>query len=806
MRLALNGVSLILFSVLQSFSQTSVPPGDVGGTWGLVGSPYLVQGDITVPSESTLVVDPGVRIIFQGHYALNVQGRLSAIGTETDSVRFTVIDTTGFSNVDSTPGGWGGIRLLNTPAWNDSTILAFCSIQYGKAIGSDYPSNTGGGINVENFSKVRISNCLIAHCIAGGSLLPGGGGIGLTAAGAVLERSTIANNISTGQAGALLLNGAQLRSMGNHFAGNTTPGPGGAIVVEGGSVLSLLGDSLVGNHSSNNGGGLQAYGQTRITMEGLSFIGNSASWGGGIAVYSCTLSVANCAFVGNTATMNGGGIGASYCSLDVSGDMIAGNTCGSEGGGLYEMRSDLRLRSVSFCANRAGIDSISGIGGAIGAEGGSLHIDSCLFSHDTASAGGGLRVTNCDLVADSCLIQEEYSFNQVAGLYWNVDSIGYTHPYTLSLRRVGFLRNAAKNNYAGAYVIQPTIATSLADVAVDQCAFVGNTASIAPALALSGTLKGFVIANTVFQDNAAMLRTSGLSLASGAQGTVMNCLFDGNHAAATSSVGAGISMGANSDVDVVNCTFGFNTATSGSALSVRGGTKARVTNCVFWKNSGAYIAVATVSNLGAHATFNYCNLQHGMDSISVSDSLSSFVRGIGNCDGDPRFVDSLGADFHLSTGSHCIAAGVDSIEVDGVWQWAPLSDIEGAPRPRPIGTHPDLGAFEEQLVNPLGVQRQSGRYAPSAFSLEQNYPNPFNPATTIGYTIAGHRDQSRGAGDVRLVVLDILGREVSVLVNERKNPGSYEIKFDASGLASGVYLYRLTTADYVQVRKMVVVK
>lgn len=175
-------VILILVVALQSFSQTSVPPGNVHGRWELGGSPYLIQGDVTVPSESTLTVEPGVSVIFQGHYALNVQGRLLAIGTEADSIHFTVSDTSGFSNFDSTRGGWSGIRLLKTPASNDSTILAFCVIEHGKAVGSGYPSNTGGGISIENFSKVRVSNCLITHCVAGGSLLPGGGGIGLTTA------------------------------------------------------------------------------------------------------------------------------------------------------------------------------------------------------------------------------------------------------------------------------------------------------------------------------------------------------------------------------------------------------------------------------------------------------------------------------------------------------------------------------------------------------------------------------------------------------------------------------------------------
>ncbi len=88
---------------------------------------------------------------------------------------------------------------------------------------------------------------------------------------------------------------------------------------------------------------------------------------------------------------------------------------------------------------------------------------------------------------------------------------------------------------------------------------------------------------------------------------------------------------------------------------------------------------------------------------------------------------------------------------------------------------------------------------PSHFALEQNYPNPFNPRT-------GVRFQVSGVSDVKLTVYDLLGREVAVLVNEKKAPGTYEVRFDAAGLASGVYLCRMTTGTFVQVMKMVLVR
>ena len=88
---------------------------------------------------------------------------------------------------------------------------------------------------------------------------------------------------------------------------------------------------------------------------------------------------------------------------------------------------------------------------------------------------------------------------------------------------------------------------------------------------------------------------------------------------------------------------------------------------------------------------------------------------------------------------------------------------------------------------------------PRKSSLEQNYPNPFNPSTTINFSLAK-------SGQVTMSVYDVLGRQVSVLVNEKREAGSYEVKFDGSNLANGVYFYRLQAGDFVQSRKLVLLK
>jgi Secretion system C-terminal sorting domain len=106
-------------------------------------------------------------------------------------------------------------------------------------------------------------------------------------------------------------------------------------------------------------------------------------------------------------------------------------------------------------------------------------------------------------------------------------------------------------------------------------------------------------------------------------------------------------------------------------------------------------------------------------------------------------------------------------------------------------------AREAALIT-VGVREQE-EDTPERFSLEQNYPNPFNPTTDIGFEIGDF-------GLVRLSVYDLLGREVAVLVDERRASGYYKVRFNAAGLSSGVYFTTLHAGDFVQTRKIVLMR
>ena len=110
-------------------------------------------------------------------------------------------------------------------------------------------------------------------------------------------------------------------------------------------------------------------------------------------------------------------------------------------------------------------------------------------------------------------------------------------------------------------------------------------------------------------------------------------------------------------------------------------------------------------------------------------------------------------------------------------------------------------------LNPSSVSGDENSSNLNTFILEQNYPNPFNPSTKIKFTISSViASVAKQSQLVTLKVFNVLGNEVATLVDEYKPAGTYEIKFDASGLPSGIYFYQLKAGTIVQTNKMVYLK
>jgi hypothetical protein len=142
-----------------------------------------------------------------------------------------------------------------------------------------------------------------------------------------------------------------------------------------------------------------------------------------------------------------------------------------------------------------------------------------------------------------------------------------------------------------------------------------------------------------------------------------------------------------------------------------------------------------------------------------------------------------------------IAFYLDSLKVgDKIKLRATITDISIYHN---VDHYPDTGWVVLNVLSPVvGVENEN---VPLTYDLSQNYPNPFNPSTVISYRLPV-------IGFVTLKVYDILGREVATLVNEEKPAGEYEVEFDGSTLTSGIYFYQLKAGEFIQTKKMILLK
>ena len=120
-----------------------------------------------------------------------------------------------------------------------------------------------------------------------------------------------------------------------------------------------------------------------------------------------------------------------------------------------------------------------------------------------------------------------------------------------------------------------------------------------------------------------------------------------------------------------------------------------------------------------------------------------------------------------------------------------------------ITTCPDTGYYTYKILSNISSVEGSENDRVKEYQLDQNYPNPFNPTTVIKYSVPKQ-------SNVKLIIFDALGREVATLVNEEKQPGSYKVEFQSAvnnqQLASGIYFYQLRAGDFIQTKKMVLLR
>jgi predicted outer membrane repeat protein len=309
----------IVLMYFNSYPQTTIPGGMVSGTWTHAGSPYNIMGPIMIPDGSTLTIEPGAVVKFQGTYKLYVLGQLLAIGNPRDSITFTASDTT---------NGWCGIRFDNTPETNDTSRLINCKLLYGKAAGTA-PDNAGGALYFYKFSKAIISNCRISNCAT--DFL--GGAIFCNYSSPIIRNNTISNNTSYLGGAISCYNSYSSHIISNNVISNNSAFSGGGIYFNGNVTIR---NNFISNNSATYGGGISCDNNTNYTNISNNILSNnSASYGGALYVTAAgSLVITNTTMVNNQAEY-GGAVNFDNVYPTLRNTILYGNTASMSGAQVF---------------------------------------------------------------------------------------------------------------------------------------------------------------------------------------------------------------------------------------------------------------------------------------------------------------------------------------------------------------------------------------------------------------------------------------------------------------------------------------
>ena len=212
-------IIILIFVTIFANAQTIIAPDtiSVNTVWA---DTIFLNTNVYIENGVQLEIKPGATVIANGWYGIDCQGQLLAEGTQLDSIKFTVADTTGFYNIYDTIGGWRGINFDSTLSTNDSSIIDHCIIEYGKACDTiNYKKYNGGAINVKFYSKLKILN------------------------------SKFYNNYSVLKGGAMYIRASSFLIKNNDILYNWSITEGGGIYIIGISNIELIQNNFISNKS-----------------------------------------------------------------------------------------------------------------------------------------------------------------------------------------------------------------------------------------------------------------------------------------------------------------------------------------------------------------------------------------------------------------------------------------------------------------------------------------------------------------------------------------------------------------------------
>lgn len=343
-------VMIQIFSFIQeSNSQTYISGGDVSGVWTANNSPYIITQDVTVPKESSLIIEEGTDIFFDGYVGISVSGSFEAKGTSNNPINFVPLDTSGINNYNNV-GRWKGIYIYQTDlnstiSINYSLIKHTCSYFVG--------FKRTGAITLTEVTSAEIKNCVIKNHIEdtlnhSNSDNYKGAINGHFASNVTIKKNLISDNL---RSSGIYLNNC------HHF---------------------FIEDNEISNNSSYRGAGINAFSMNNIIIKN-NFIHHNTSkatyidagCGGGIYLgpFSNNNQVINNKIINNSAFDAGGGLYLLESTEDIiTGNLISNNqtisqSCGAAdgGGGVYIRRCDHQLIQNNIIVNNYATITAGGV-------------------------------------------------------------------------------------------------------------------------------------------------------------------------------------------------------------------------------------------------------------------------------------------------------------------------------------------------------------------------------------------------------------------------------------------------------------
>jgi len=475
------------------------------------------------------------------------------------------------------------------------------------------------------------------------------------------------------------------------------------------------------------------------------------SFGGGICAWaSDSLTISDCVIRVDSAG-SGGGVFSLTTPIRLTNTSVDSNQVGGDGGGVYSNLANPDLHSTftscTILANRAG-----GSGGGVYASG-TLQLTGCRVNGNSAFNGGGIYFANGSGVMASCTLRAN----------------------TVGAGNGGGMRS----DWNSSWVITDTRISA-------------NDAGMGGGLFLVGDCQCTITGSVVVGNSSSEIGGGGgLHLHSTLPINITTTRITGNSATANGGNGGGMAV-YETPLSLTRCTVSSNSTAQGGGAGIYIWNSAPVintTSVTFSTGSGIFFDNAAGSSVeygdffsNSFADFVFLNNDPAQGPPFIGQRLVTNPNGDSadvylNIFEDPWFVDRPNRDYNLLPGSACIDAGDPALAHD------------------PDGTVADIGSlpFDHLAAEPRGAE------LPQRFALNQNYPNPFNPTTEIRFDLAT-------AAKVELCVFNTLGQKVATLMNESRPAGSYRVHWDGSGMASGVYLYRLQAGNFAETRKMVLMR